>query len=52
MERGGSGRAKNPQGRKIKAKQLGDNYLRPKHLVAVDSATFMSTGQKQYNLLP
>ena len=38
---------RNNQGRKIKAKQLGDNCLRPKHLVAVGSATFMSTGQKQ-----
>ena len=43
---------RNNQSRKIiMAKQLGDDCLRPKHLVAVGSATFMSTGQKQYYLL-
>ena len=45
------GGGRNNQGRKIKAKQLGDDCLRPKHLVAVGSSTFKSTAQKQYYLL-
>ena len=48
----GGGCGRNNQGQQIKVKHLGDDCLRPKHLVAVGFVTFMSTGQKQYYLLP